>query len=60
MICTHPVESVKPGPQTPLLWGSAETEVCTLCGAYRTMHHKPGQWQSGPVPPIKDDDDQEY
>ncbi len=57
--CEHPAESVKSGPRVRLRWGTAETEVCKLCGAYRTMHHGPGRWLPGPVAPIRDDDDED-
>ncbi len=46
--CNH--AKVIAGPRTPLAFGSAATEVCIFCGAYRTMPHGPGRWQKGPAP----------
>lgn len=45
--CEHPPEKLSDGPRVPLRWGSGPTQVCE-CGAYRTMHHKPGPWLPGP------------
>lgn len=45
--CKH--SSTKSGPRMPLRYGSAATDVCEACGAYRLMHHGPGPWESGPV-----------
>jgi hypothetical protein len=43
--CEH--KNVVEGARTPLVHGTAATEVCADCGQYRTMHHKPGQWRAG-------------
>lgn len=53
--CFH--DAIELGPRVPLRYGSAPTEVCKDCGAYRTMHHTPGRWQSGP-PDTKMGDDE--
>jgi hypothetical protein len=45
--CIH--MKTTPGPRAALRHGSAETLVCDDCGFYRTMHHRPGRWQPGPV-----------
>ncbi len=54
MNCQH--RTVIEGPRTPLVHGSAATEECDTCGRYRTLHHKPGPWLSGPVPTETDDE----
>lgn len=54
MACPH--QDREEGPRVPLRWGSAPTEVCRQCGAYRTMHHGPGRWQPGPLNTEDDDD----
>lgn len=51
-MCAH--DRVLTGPRIPLRWGTAPTEVCSDCGAWRTTHHQPGRWRQGPFP--EDDD----
>jgi hypothetical protein len=48
--CNHPPEMIAPGPRCPLRWGSAATEVCSGCGAYRQVRDPNGKWWPGPVP----------
>ena len=40
--CKH--ADTKEGERTPLRYGTASTEICLSCGAYRTLHHKAGRW----------------
>lgn len=47
--CAHPSEHRKPGQRVPLRYGSAETEVCAACGAWRTLAHGPGRWNTTPI-----------
>jgi len=53
--CLH--YSITRGPVVPLVHGSAATDICTECGAYRTLHHKPGPWLPGPA--ITEEDEEE-
>jgi hypothetical protein len=41
--CTH--YSTETGPRVPLRYGSAPTQVCRLCGSWRTVHHVMGLWR---------------
>lgn len=41
--CLHDV--FEDGPRVPLRYGSAPTDVCVMCGAWRTTHHVLGHWQ---------------
>lgn len=52
--CSH--YQTTDGPRVPLRWGSAPTEVCKLCGCWRTMHHKPGPWLNPPISTERDDE----
>jgi hypothetical protein len=52
--CLH--SETEPGPRVPLRWGSAATELCRACAAYRTLHHNPGEWQLGPPDTERSDD----
>lgn len=45
--CVHLEVSL--GPRIPLRHGSAETEVCDYCKAWRTIHHTKGIWQYTPI-----------
>lgn len=50
--CSHPQFAVQPGDQRyPLRYGSAATEVCTLCGAFRLTGRirKSEEWEPGPL-----------
>ena len=49
-MCNHPKSALRAGPRIALINGSAPTEVCTLCGAYRTLQENPGPWRQGPPP----------
>ena len=40
--CSSPIIS---GPRIPLVYGSAATEICTNCLAWRTTHHRSGKWR---------------
>jgi hypothetical protein len=51
--CKH--ENVSEGPRCPLRYGSAPTQVCDLCGWWRTNLHAPSQWQQPPIPTAADD-----
>jgi hypothetical protein len=54
--CPHPPGYREQGPRTPLLYGSAATEVCSLCGKYRYDHHGWSDWEPGPVPTERDEE----
>ncbi len=54
--CTHPPDSVKPGPRSPLRWGSAPTEVCAMCGGHRLTDRWQTPWRPGPVDVTKDEE----
>lgn len=41
--CLHDI--FEDGPRVPLAYGSAPTDVCVMCGAWRTTHHILGRWQ---------------
>lgn len=47
MACQHAEK--KPGPRYPMRWGSATTEVCKGCDAYRLLLHGVGPWLPGPI-----------
>lgn len=52
MTCSHEPPFVDAGPIVPLRWGSAKSEVCRWCSAYRLMTHHDdprGDWQAGPL-----------
>lgn len=36
--CVHPEYALAPGDRVPLLYGSAPTEHCSLCGSFRIVH----------------------
>lgn len=53
--CAHPrSEAVPSGAlglrwhRMPLRYGSAECEICGVCGSWRTLRHRPGPWAQGP------------
>lgn len=45
MDCQHPEQKLRVGPRIPMRWGSSYTQHCE-CGAWRTLLHVPGPWQS--------------
>lgn len=50
--CPHPQYAVMPSDKRYLLrYGSAATEECSLCGAFRLTGrvHKLEEWRSGPL-----------
>lgn len=58
--CDHPRINRMEGPRTPLRFGSAATEVCGVCGAYkmdRGLGEEFETWNIGPVPTQRDEDD---
>lgn len=55
--CGHPAESIVVGPHVPMQWGASPTELCTLCGGYRTTLHVKGRWQPGPPEKRTEDND---
>jgi hypothetical protein len=46
------------GPRVPLRHGSAASEICEDCNAWRTMHHGPGRWHPGPIEDHLERDDE--
>lgn len=53
--CRHPARERSPGgyhgwthPRYPLRYGSAEVELCRVCGAWQLSRHSPGRWYAGP------------
>lgn len=54
--CEH--DQVQPGPDLPRLYGSWASEVCSRCGAWRTMGHVNrshlSEWKTGPMPVDED------
>jgi len=42
--CSHPASYRRNGPRVPLRYGTAPSEVCRKCGAWRTVLHVPGDW----------------
>ena len=41
--CLHDI--FEDGPRVPLRHGSAPTDQCVMCGAWRTTHHVLGPWR---------------
>jgi len=55
--CKHPDDRRRKGPRTPLRYGSAATEVCRDCGAWRMDHNGLSRWFAPPVDTKRDDDE---
>lgn len=54
MSCRHPSKHVSPnGPRMPMRYGSAATDVCLECGAWRTDCHGKGKWRPAAMLLIK-------
>lgn len=47
LYCLH--SETKPGARYPLRYGSAATEECQTCGAYRMVGHGISEWEDGPL-----------
>lgn len=53
--CRHPLRERSPGgylglthARWQLVYGSAEVELCRVCGAWHLNKHRPGEWRAGP------------
>lgn len=53
--CKHD-DLLVPGPRVDMRWGTAPTQICAKCGAWRTMLHVPGLWHTDPIPPMQTGD----
>lgn len=55
MTCRHPLRERAFGgyrgytiQRYPLAYGSAEVDICEVCGSWTLPKHNPGQWWPGP------------
>jgi hypothetical protein len=58
--CKHPLRERSKGgykglthARFPLVYGSAEVELCCACGAWHMNVHRPNEWRAGPYAAVR-------